>query len=127
MWGRGIYLLPRADGTVVVGATYERVGFDKGLTARALAWLLSTASSICPALADARFERAWAGLRPGSEDELPIVGPVPGWDNVTLATGHYRNGIMLAPITAAIVTDLILRGETDLPITPLAPSRFAAR
>lgn len=125
VFGRGIYLLPRADGTTLVGATYERVGFNKGLTAGALAGLLSAAADLCPQLAEARFERAWAGLRPGSEDELPLVGHAPGWDNVILAAGHYRNGIMLAPATAAIVADLIVRGETDLPIGPLAPGRFA--
>lgn len=124
VYGRGIYLLSRRDGTVVVGATDERAGFDKSLTPGGVAWLLSTAPAICPDLANARFDRAWAGLRPGSSDELPIVGPVPGWDNVTIATGHYRNGIMLAPVTAAMVTDFVLRGETALPAVPWDPGRF---
>jgi glycine oxidase len=126
VYGRGVYLLPRMDGTVVVGATDEQAGFDKSLTPNGLAWLLSTAPAVCPALANARFDRAWTGLRPGSSDEVPIVGPVPGWDNVTIATGHYRNGIMLAPVTAAIVADYVLRGETALPATAWDPTRFAS-
>lgn len=126
VYGRGVYLLPRRDGTIVVGATDERAGFDKSLTPAGLAWLLSAAPAVCPALAHARFDRAWTGLRPGSSDELPIVGPAPGWQNVTIATGHYRNGIMLAPVTAAIVADFVLRGETALPAAPWDPARFAS-
>ena len=124
VYGAGIYLLPRLDGTIVVGATAERVGFDKSLTASALAWLLSTASVVCPALATAAFDRAWSGLRPGSPDELPIIGSAPGWDNVMLATGHYRNGIMLAPITAQLVANLILRGQGSPLLEHVRPERF---
>jgi glycine oxidase len=124
IYGAGVYLLPRLDGTIVVGATAERVGFDKSLTASALAWLLSTAPVLCPALADATFDRAWAGLRPGSPDDLPIIGAAPGWDNVTLATGHYRNGIMLAPITAQLVANLILHGEGSPLLEHVRPERF---
>ncbi|HEY3115269.1 MAG TPA: glycine oxidase ThiO [Chloroflexota bacterium] len=126
VYGRGVYLLPRRDGTVIVGATDERAGFDKSLTPAGLAWLLSTAPAVCPALASARFDRAWTGLRPGSPDEVPIVGPAPGWDNLTIATGHYRNGIMLTPVTAAIVADYVLRGETALPASAWDPARFAS-
>ncbi|MBM2811427.1 MAG: thiO [Chloroflexi bacterium] len=123
--GRGIYLVPRVDGTVVVGATIERVGYDRALTASALAWLLGSIPSLVPSLRDARFDRAWTGLRPATPDELPIVGRAPGWENVTLATGHYRSGIMLAPITAALVTRLILDGERDPLLDALDPARFS--
>jgi len=126
IYGAGVYLLPRLDGTIVVGATAERVGFNKSLTTSALAWLLSTAPVLCPALADATFDRAWAGLRPGSPDDLPIIGTAPGWDNVTLATGHYRNGIMLTPITAQLVADLILRGQQGPLLEHVGPQRFQA-
>lgn len=126
VYAHGVYLMPRGDGTIVLGATYEQVGFDKSVTAGGLGYLLGTAARFCPAIANARFERAWAGLRPGSADEVPLVGRAPGWENVTLATGHYRNGIMLAPVTAAIVADLILGRESDLPIGPLDPARFTA-
>ena len=124
VYGAGIYLLPRLDGTIVVGATAERVGFDKSLTASAMAWLLSTAPVLCPSLADAAFERAWTGLRPGSPDELPIIGAAPGWENVTLATGHYRNGIMLAPITAQLIANLLLRGQDSALLEHVSPERF---
>jgi len=124
IFGADAYLLPRVDGTIVVGATVERAGFDKGLTARAIGWLLTVIPSLCPALADARIERAWAGLRPGSPDDLPIIGPAPGWDNVTIATGHFRNGIILAPITASFVADLVLRGQSNDLLQPLSPTRF---
>jgi glycine oxidase len=124
IFGAEIYLLPRTEGQIVVGATAERAGFDKSLTADALAWLLGTIPTLCPSLRGARFERAWAGLRPGSPDELPIVGPAPGWENVTVAGGHFRNGIMLTPITARLVADLILRNTSDALLAPLSPARF---
>ncbi|MSQ23259.1 MAG: glycine oxidase ThiO [Chloroflexi bacterium] len=124
VYGKGVYLLPRTDGTVVLGATYERVGFDRSLTPEGLGWLLVTGTQLCPALGQSRFEQAWTGLRPASGDDLPIVGRVPTWENVIVATGHYRDGIVLAPATAMAVTDLILRGESDLPIAPLHPARF---
>ena len=124
VFGRARYLLPRVDGTVVVGATYEPVGFDKTLTAKGIGGLLGAIPSLCPALADARIDRTWAGLRPGSADELPIIGPAPETANVTLAAGHFRNGIMLAPITWELVADLILAGRTDPLLDPLSPSRF---
>jgi len=124
VFGLDAYLLPRVDGTVVVGATVEQVGFDRSLTVGGMSWLLNVVGELCPALAGARFDRAWTGLRPGSPDELPIVGPAPGWDNVTLATGHFRNGIMLAPITGELVAKLILREELDPLLNPFSPSRF---
>jgi glycine/D-amino acid oxidase-like deaminating enzyme len=125
-YGHGIYLLPRSDGTTVLGATYERVGFDKGLTAGAIAQLLNQGAALVPELANARFDRAWAGLRPGSGDDLPIIGPVPGWENVSVATGHYREGIMLAPVTAAIIRDVIAGRESDYAYAHLRPERFPA-
>jgi glycine oxidase len=130
VFGLDAYLLPRVDGTIVVGATVERVGFDKSLTVEGMAWLLDMVGSLCPALRQAPIDRAWTGLRPGSPDDLPIddlpiVGPAPGWENVTLATGHFRNGIMLAPITADLVAGLVLREESSPLLAPLAPSRFS--
>jgi glycine oxidase len=124
VFGLEAYLLPRVDGTVVVGATVERAGFDRSLTVEGMAWLLKSVSALCPALAGAAFDHAWTGFRPGSPDELPIVGPAPGWANVTLATGHFRNGIMLAPITAELLTKLVLHEERDALLAPLDPARF---
>jgi len=124
VFGADAYLLPRVDGTVVVGATVERAGFDKSLTAGGLGWLFGVLDKLCPALSAAPFDRAWAGLRPGSPDELPIVGMAPGWDNVTIATGHFRNGIMLTPITARLVARHLLHGVEDPLLAPLSPQRF---
>jgi glycine oxidase len=125
IFGPDAYLLPRLDGTVVVGATVENVGFDKSMTASGLAWLLESLNALCPALANAPLDRFWTGLRPASPDDLPIVGRAPGWDNVLIATGHHRNGIMLAPTTARIVADLVLHGKTEISgATGLSPGRF---
>jgi glycine/D-amino acid oxidase-like deaminating enzyme len=124
-FGHGAYIFPRVDGTMVVGATYEPLGFDKTLTAKGLGWLLTLIPRLCPTLADARIDRMWVGLRPGSADELPIIGPAPGTDNVTLAAGHFRNGIMLAPITADLVAELVLRETLHDLLKPFSPARFA--
>lgn len=106
VWGvPGPYLVPKLDGSVVVGATSERVGFDRRVTADGVAGLLQEAARLVPALADATFRGAWAGLRPESPDGLPLVGPVPAVDGLLLAAGHYRNGVLLSPITGQIVAD----------------------
>jgi glycine oxidase len=106
LWGvRGPYLVPKLDGSVVVGATTERVGFDRRVTAGAVAGLLRDAAALVPALGVATFRGAWAGLRPESPDGLPLVGPVPTVDGLVLAAGHYRNGVLLSPITGQLVAD----------------------
>ncbi len=126
VFGLDAYLLPRLDGTVVVGATVEQAGYDKTTTAAGVAWLLNSLAALCPALANAPIDRIWTGLRPGSPDDLPIIGQAPGWENVTIATGHHRNGIMLTPITMQIVADLVLRGKTDIAgASDVTPHRFA--
>ncbi len=117
-----VYLVPRSDGRVLVGATAERAGFRKEVTASGVATLLSAAVALAPSLASARLSNAWAGLRPGTPDGLPILGesPVAG---LYLATGHFRNGILLAPITALRLADLLTgAGAPDL--APFAPERF---
>jgi glycine oxidase len=78
-----------------------------------------------PALRYAEVASAWAGLRPGSPDGRPILGRLPGWENVFVASGHFRNGILLAPITGRLMAQLILEGRTQLPLEPFSPSRFA--
>jgi glycine oxidase len=94
------YLVPKPDGTIVVGSTEEAVGFDSRATAGGVRLLLEVAMSVLPALEDATLRSAWAGLRPVTPDELPLIGPAAGFDNLLLATGHFRNGILLAPVTA---------------------------
>ena len=111
-----MYLVPRDDHRILIGATEEWAGFDDRTTAAASVALLAEAVLLCPVLANAPVEQTWAGLRPGSIDSKPYLGFAPGWTNVVVATGHKRAGIQLAPASAEVVTDLILQrtGRVDL-------------
>jgi glycine oxidase len=109
LWAEGgAYLVPKLDGSVVVGATTERVGFDRRVTAAGVAGLLGGAIRVVPALARSTFRGAWAGLRPETPDGLPLIGPVPGVEGLFLAVGHYRNGVLLSPVTADLVAEGLL-------------------
>lgn len=116
-WNDG-YLVPRPNGEVLVGSTSTRGAEDKIVTAGSMALLLRRATRMVPGLADATLLRTWAGLRPLSTLRRPIIGPVRGFENVTLASGHHRSGILLAPVTAKLVTELLVRGETSIPLQP---------
>jgi glycine oxidase len=107
---RGGYVTGRADGRVLCGSTMEHAGFDKRVTAAGLRGILDVALDLCPSLAEAPVTETWANFRPTTADQLPILGPAPV-AGVLLATGHFRNGILLAPITGEIVRALVL-GET---------------
>jgi glycine oxidase len=117
------YLVPRPDGRVLVGSTEEDAGFDKRTTAAAIADLLSLAQRLVPGLAHAHLEQCWAGLRPGSADGLPFLGPVPGLDNVFVAAGHFRAGIQLSPATALVVKELLLEQPLTVPLEPFRLDR----
>lgn len=121
------YLVPKADGRVVVGATEDRAGFDARPTAQGMARLLTFATRQVPALAQAPFESAWAGLRPASKDGLPILGAAPGWDNAYVATGHYRNGILLAPITGEILAREMLHDCPHPLLSAFRADRFTSQ
>lgn len=108
------YLVPRADGRILVGATVEDVGFTKEVTPEAIASLKAAAVEIAPSLADLSVTEAWAGLRPFIEGEMPVIGRVPDVENAFIATGHFRNGILLAPITAKMVVDEVFGAEPAL-------------
>ena len=113
------YLVPRRDGRTLVGATVEDAGFEKALTADAVSALGEAALEIVPGLANLDIYDTWAGLRPFASGGLPIVGPVKELPGLFVATGHYRNGILLAPISAAVAADWVLRGlEREPWITP---------
>lgn len=118
------YLVPRADGRVFVGATVERVGFDKRVTAQAIARLIAGARRVAPGLGSAGLVEAWAGLRPGTPDDLPILGPDPEVPNLIYATGHFRNGILLAPVTAEIVLEILLAKRPGVALEAFRPDRF---
>lgn len=104
-FGPGVYLTPKRGGRVWVGATQEEAGFAAVPHARGVHDLLQAAFRLVPALADCRFVGTWSGLRPASSDGLPLIGPHPARPEVILATGHFRNGILLAPLTASLVAE----------------------
>ena len=124
VWGTGAYLVPKLDGSLVVGATVERVGFDARTTAAGVESLLAAARALLPETAGARFLGASAGLRPDTPDHLPLVGPWPGAPGLVIATGHYRNGVLLAPLTGQLVADGVLGKGWAEPA--FDPARFAA-
>jgi glycine oxidase len=114
VWGSSCYVVPWPDGTTLVGATVEDVGFSEEPTAGGVATLLNAADQLLPATAAAIFQEVRVGLRPKTPDELPIIGPSSTMPHVFHATGHYRNGILLTPLTAKLVADLVLGGDADL-------------
>ena len=118
-----VYLIPRRDGRMLIGATLEEAGFDKRTVPETLQKLRKTALDLVPKLADARILEAWAGLRPGTPDNLPILGATatPGY---YVATGHFRDGILLAPITARNMTSLITGGECVQDLSAFSAARF---
>ncbi|MEO9138484.1 MAG: glycine oxidase ThiO [Jatrophihabitans sp.] len=122
--GNRIYLVPRGDGRIVLGASVEEAGFDVTARAGAVYELLRDAQSLLPDLSEAALEEISTGLRPGSPDNAPLVGAA-GLDGLIVATGHYRNGILLTPVTADGVADLVTAGSVPDVLTPFAPTRFA--
>jgi glycine oxidase len=123
IWAAKAYLAPRADGRLVVGATVEERGFDESLTAGGALALLEGAWRALPGIEELAIAEMWTGFRPGSRDDAPVLGPS-GVDGLVLATGHYRNGILLTPVTARAVTRYILSGEIEDSIRPFALERF---
>lgn len=119
------YLVPRGDGRVIVGATAERVGFRKAVTPRGLRALIDGAVEIAPVLEGLPLRETWSGFRPGTPDGLPVLGVDPDVPSLVYATGHYRNGVLLAPLTGELVGS-VLRGETpEIDLAPYAADRFA--
>jgi glycine oxidase len=118
------YVVPRRDGRVVAGSTLEDAGFRNHVTAGGLRQILAAAVEMVPALAGAEVVETWAGLRPGTPDNLPILGPT-DIEGLLIATGHYRNGILLAPITARLVREWITQGQTSFDAGIFSPLRFA--
>lgn len=123
LWSEKVYLVPRDDGRIVAGATVEYVGFEKGVSAGAIHKLLAGALELAPALADAQMEETWAGLRPDSPDHLPIIGPT-DVEGLLIATGHFRSGILLAPITAQLIRDWITKQSVNVDWARFSPMRF---
>lgn len=119
-----VYIVPRTSEKILIGATVEDVGFDKSVDQSAIQQLLNAAQKYLPSLASAPITQSWAGLRPGTPDDLPILGPT--GKQVFVATGHFRNGILLAPVTAKIMADLLHGRPSPLDIQAFSPGRFPA-
>ncbi|MEC4806885.1 MAG: glycine oxidase ThiO [Jaaginema sp. PMC 1079.18] len=112
LYGTDTYIVPRRDGLIIIGATSENVGFTPEITPAGVQQLLANAMRLFPRLKDFPLQEFWWGYRPATPDDLPILGASP-LENLTLATGHYRNGILLAPITAKLIADFVLSQEAD--------------
>lgn len=124
--GLGGYLVPRADGTVAVGATEEHdAGFVAEVTPAGVDWLIDLIDRLTPSLKDGRLVATWAGLRPASDDDELILGKVPHLDNVWVCSGHFRAGALLAPGTSEALAESIMSGKMDTSLAPFDPGRFA--
>lgn len=120
--GSSVYAVPRSDGEIVVGATQEEQGFDTRVTAGGVYELLRDVLALLPGLSEIDLVETWAGLRPGAPDNAPIIGT--GDDGIVYATGHYRNGILTAPVTAIAVAALVQGRKPPVDLSPFSPGRF---
>jgi glycine oxidase len=118
------YVVPRGDGRLLAGSTYRDVGYDARVSAAGAAAILAGATALVPALAECPLVGTWAGLRPATPDGLPILGRDPDLEGLVYATGHGRHGILLAPLTARLVADLVIQGEAAADLTPFSVARF---
>lgn len=118
---KGRYAIPRRDGHILIGSTLEHAGFDKTPTQEALDSLMASAVDLLPALADATPVRQWAGLRPGSPEGVPFIGPLPRHPGLWLNCGHYRNGLVLAPASCRLLVDLMVGRDAVIDPAPYAP------
>jgi glycine oxidase len=122
--GRG-YLVPRDDGTILAGSTLEDAGFEKATTVEGIGRILSFASNLVTWLGGARIVGFWSGLRPATADHLPLLGEVPSVRRLVLATGHFRCGILLAPITGQVIAELLATGRSTRDLAPFSVERLA--
>jgi glycine oxidase len=127
IYSRRGYLVPRLSGYLIAGSTTEHAGYDKRVTAGGVASIIKNAIEIMPCVADHAVIETWAGLRPRAPDDLPILGADPRVEGLIYATGHYRNGILLTPITAQAISQLIVKGESRVNLAPFSVARFADR
>jgi glycine oxidase len=119
----GCYILPKRNGQIYVGATEEEAGFDRRPNLGPLAWLASRSSELMPTLSQLPFDKPIAGLRPGSRDGLPFLGAVPGIEGLFVASGHFRNGVLLSAITGKVMAELLTTGTPSLDLTPFSVAR----
>ncbi|MCI0660330.1 MAG: glycine oxidase ThiO [Acidobacteria bacterium] len=127
LYSRHAYLIPRLNGSLIAGSTTEHTGYDRRVTAGGIASIIERAVRMLPCISGLAITETWAGLRPRSSDELPIIGQDPSVSGLIYATGHYRNGILLAPITAKIISELMIKGESSINLAPFSVARFKTR
>ncbi len=123
LYTREAYLVPRPNGELIVGSTVEFAGFEKHVTVGGIEALLAAARRLVPALGSRPILKAWAGFRPWTPDELPYLGDIPGSPGLYIASGHYRNGILLAPVTGQLMAELLLEEQSSLPLDPFRLNR----
>jgi glycine oxidase len=121
--GAGCYLVPRRDGRLLIGATVEYAGFERAVTVAGLRSLIDPAARLVTSIENSEIVESWSGLRPDTPDHFPVIG-ASGIHGLTLATGHFRNGILLAPVTAEFVSQGILREQFPDELAPFDPHRF---
>ncbi|KXG10040.1 Glycine oxidase [Anoxybacillus sp. P3H1B] len=120
----GCYLVPKRGGRILIGATSTPHTFDQKVTVQGVTHLLEKAQELVPSIGGAELEKSWAGIRPQTKDGLPYIGKHPHYQNVWIASGHYRNGILLSPLTGVLIADLVEgKGSGELDITPFAVTR----
>ncbi len=123
VYGTAAYAIPRPSGEHIIGSTVEYVGYDKRVTVEGVTGILQGITRLVPALHEAAMVTSWACLRPAAPDGLPLLGPVQGSRGLVVATGHFRNGILLAPITGKIIAEFITTGKSDVSLQPFRPDR----
>jgi len=123
VYGTEAYAIPRPSGEHIIGSTVEYVGYDKRVTVEGVAGILARMTALAPALREAEMVASWACLRPAAPDGLPVLGPIPGRRGLLAATGHFRNGILLAPITGKLMAELVTDGKSSIPLEPFRPDR----
>lgn len=123
VYGTGAYAIPRPSGEHIIGSTVEYVGYDKRVTVEAVTGILTRMTVLAPALREAEMVASWACLRPAAPDGLPVLGPIPGRRGLLVATGHFRNGILLAPITGKLLAELVTNGKSSISLEPFRPDR----
>ena len=125
LWSENVYLVPKNGSYLIIGATVEEMGYDKSLTAGGIYHLLKTAREVLPAIEDLPIIESSSGLRPTSRDDVPIIGPSKKIKGLIYATGHHRNGILLAPLTSSIIKNYYQNGKIENDFNNLEPGRFA--
>lgn len=127
VYGSAAYAIPRPTGEHIIGSTVEFVGFDKRVTVEGISGILQGITRLVPALHEAAMAANWACLRPAAPDGLPLLGRVPARPGLVIATGHFRNGILLGPITGKIIAELVVNGMPPIPLEPFRPDRAFPR